>query len=307
MDFAKLRNKQKGNNTFADLAARAESGGFEKDPRFLVPKVDKDGNGFVILRFLPHAEIDGDDYPDYVTIYKHGFEGTGGWYIENSRTTLKKAGEKYGEIDPVSEANREVYATLGKEEAKEFLRSAKRNRQTKMIANVLVLKNAAEPDTVGKQYLFEFGTKILDKIIAKTKKDLEDDIVFDAFNMWEGANFRLKMKKVDGQRNYDDSSFDQPSSLFGGDETKLENVYNSLYSLSAEISPDKFKSYEELEKRFLQVTQGIKQKTAENTDVAPKDQPIETVTKSTQTFTTRSVPPKEEVKKSAYFDDEIPF
>ncbi len=229
VDFAALKRAKKGNNTYEALAKKVEDskgGGFEKDPRYFVPKVDKDGNGTVIMRFLPAAAVDGEDADDYVTIYKHAFKDakTQQWYIENSRTTLPDPKTKYGMPDPVSDANRALFTELGKDAAIEFLRAAKRNRQTKHVANVLIIKNDLEPETVGNNYLYEFGSKILDKVVAKTKKEDEDAIAFDAFNMWEGANFRLKMKLKDGNRNYDDSEFDAPKPLYGGDDEKLLKI-----------------------------------------------------------------------------------
>jgi hypothetical protein len=319
MDFSTLRKTQKGNNTFEALAKKAEEakgGSYEKDPRYFVPKVDKDGNGTVVLRFLPHAAADGVDYADYVTLYKHAFkdEATGQWYIENSRTTLPDPNSKYGMPDPVSDANRALFTELGKDAAIAYLRQAKRNRQTKYISNVLVIKNELDPDTVGGVYLYEYGQKILDKILAKTKKDDEDSVAFDAFNMWEGANFRLKMKKKDGQRNYDDSEFDAPKPLYGGDDEKLEAVYNKLHSLSAEIAPDKFKSYDELQKRFLAVTTGTKAKTAEQSSPSPKEYGDSSEDKekaeSTPASTGKAAPPDmTKAASSSYFDDtdDIPF
>lgn len=312
MDFSKMKQKSKGTNTaevLAKRAAEAKSGGFEKDPRYFVPKVDKDGNGTVIMRFLPHAAIDGEEYPDYVTLYKHSFkdENTQQWYIENSRTTLPDPNSKYGMPDPVSDANRALFSEKGKDEAIKFLRAAGRNRQTKYISNVLILRNDLEPDTVGGVYLYEYGQKVLEKILSRTTKDVEDDIVFDAFNMFEGANFRLKMKLKDNQRNYDDSIFDSPTALYGGDDEKLEAVYNKLHSLSAEIAPEKFKSYEDLEKRFLMVTTGKTAAKAEDVAAKPKDLPP-TPVKAQES----SAPVKQESAapaKSEFFsdDDDIPF
>jgi hypothetical protein len=310
MDFSRMKQKSKGVNTAEVLAKRAQeakSGGFEKDPRYFVPAVDKDGNGSVTIRFLPHAAVDGEEYPDYVTLYKHAFkdESTQQWYIENSRTTLPDPNSKYGMPDPVSEANRALFAEMDKDAAIQFLRDKKRNRQTKYIANILVIKNELQPETVGGNYLFEFGQKIMDKILAKTKAKDEDNPAFDAFNLFEGANFYLEMKVKDKQRNYDDSEFAHPKPLFGGDDKKLEELYNKLYSLSAEIAPDKFKSYEELEKRFLMVTTGKAASKAENDAPVPKDIPKEAVKAPEQSAPKAAAP-----AKSDYFtedDLDIPF
>lgn len=311
MDFSKLRSAKKGKNSYEDLAAKiaaSSGGGFEKDPRYFVPIVDKDGNGLVIMRFLPHAEVDGEDCGDYVELWSHSFKNpvTEQWYIENSRTTLKQPNAKFGENDPVSDANKIIYAELGKDRALKFLRDNNRNRKHNFIANVQILKNDLAPETVGGIYLYKYGQKIHEKIVAKTKKDLEDDVAFDAFNLWEGANFRLKMKKKDDNRNYDDSYFDQPAAHCGGDDKKLEEIYNSLHSLKAEIAPEKFKSYEELEKRYLLVTQGKKQETAENSDVSPEQD--EPKSEKKQEEPEKSTKPSE-AKKSSYFDedDDVPF
>lgn len=215
---------------------------FDKDPRYWQLVVDKSGNGLAIIRFLPTPAD--EDLP-FVRKFSHSFKGPGGWYIEKSRTTL-------GEKDPVGEANSKLWET-GDEEKRKIARN--RKRRLGFISNILVLKHAARPEDEGKVFLYEYGKKIFDKINDKMMPPEElGDAPMNPFDFWDGADFILKIKKVSDFRNYDDSTFKAPSQLFGGDETELERIYGSLHSLTTEIAADKFKSYEELERKFLKVT-----------------------------------------------------
>lgn len=244
MSFAQLK-KSSGN--FADLSQKLKAassggqGGNEKDDRYWGLTVDAAGNGYAVIRFLPAPE---NEETPVVTLFSHGFKGpTNKWYIENSRTTI-------GEPDPVSEANSELWNT-GLKENQDLVRERKRRKH--FISNILVVKDPANPANEGKQFLYKYGAKIMGKLELALNPEFPDDPAFDPFDMWQGADFKLKARKVDGQRNYDSSGFDTCAPIFGGDDAALEKLWKGEYSLQAEIAPDKFKAYDELKRRFDQV------------------------------------------------------
>ena len=210
------------------------------DERIWKPTVDKAGNGYAVIRFLPEPK--GEDLP-WVRMFDHGFQGTGGWYIENSLTTLNQK-------DPVSEYNSELWNN-GTEAGKEQAR--KQKRRLKYFSNILVIKDPSNPENEGKVFLYQYGKKIWDKINDLMQPEFEDESPVNPFDFWEGADFKLKIRQVEGYRNYDKSEFDTPSELFDGDDEKLEEVYESLHSLQELVSPDKFKSYDELKQRLDKV------------------------------------------------------
>lgn len=210
------------------------------DERIWKPSVDKAGNGYAVIRFLPEPK--GEDLP-WVRVFDHGFQGPGGWYIENSLTTLNQK-------DPVSEYNSELWnngTDAGKEQAR------KQKRRLKYFSNILVIKDPANPQNEGKVFLYQYGKKIWDKINDLMQPEFEDESPVNPFDLWEGADFKLKIRQVEGYRNYDKSEFDAPSELYDGDDEQLERVYESLYSLQDLVSPDKFKSYDELKAKLDKV------------------------------------------------------
>ncbi len=278
MSFAQLK---KASGNFAELSQKlkaAASGGQnnEKDDRYWGLTVDSAGNGYAVIRFLPAVE--GEETP-VVTLYSHGFQGpTNKWYIENSRTTI-------GEPDPVSEANSELWNT-GLKENQELVRTRKRRKH--FISNILVVKDPAKPENEGKVFLYKYGAKIMGKLELALNPEFPDDPAFDPFDMWGGADFKLKARKVDGQRNYDSSGFDTCAPIFNGDDAALEKLWKSEHSLQAEIAPDKFKSYDELKRRFEQVIG----KVAPTSTVRKTEEAMETATRETprETVATRSAP-----------------
>ena len=242
MSFADLkRNRQ----DISKLAAAAEKlGGGEKnysDDRIWSPTVDKAGNGYAIIRFLPACA--GQDLP-WVRYWDHGFKGpTGRWYIENSLTSI-------GQDDPVSEMNTRLWNS-GREEDKEIART--RKRRLHYVSNILVISDPANPENEGKVFLYKFGKKIFDKILDKMQPQFQDEKPVNPYDFWEGSNFRLKIRNVEGYRNYDKSEFDSVTSLFDGDEGRLEKVYDELHDLSEFIDPKNYKSYTELKAKLAQV------------------------------------------------------
>ena len=215
------------------------------DDRIWKPERDKSGNGFAIIRFLPQPE--GEDLP-WARVWNHGFQGPGGWYIENSLTTI-------GQKDPVSEYNTTLWnngTDAGKDQAR------KQKRRLNYYSNIYVIKDGANPQNEGKVFLYRYGKKIFDKLNECMNPEFEDETPINPFDFWEGADFKLKVRTLDGFVNYDKSEFDSPSALFDGDEGALEKVYNQQHSLSELISPDNFKTYSEL-KQQLDRALGVKE------------------------------------------------
>lgn len=245
MSFKDLK-KSRSKRSLSDMAAAAEqaAGGKKNygDDRFWNVTRDKEQNGRAVIRFLPAKNPDNLPWIQY---YDHGFQGpTGQWYIEKSLTTL-------GEDDPVSEHNSKLWNSG--EDGKKEMRELGSKRRLHYVANVLVLEDPANPANEGKVFLYKFGKKIFEKVKSAMQPEFDDETPVDPFDMWEGANFKLRVRKVEGWVNYDRSEFEEPSELYDGDETKLEAVYESLYNLEDLISPDKFKSYDELKRKMDKV------------------------------------------------------
>lgn len=243
MNFKDLK---KASNTNIDKLLtemdKMKTGGakYIDDRYWSMPIDEKTGNGTALIRFLPISN--GDKIP-WVSLYSHGFQGPGGWYIENSLTTL-------GQPDPVSEVNTELWNT-GIDANKEIVR--KRKRKQNFIANILVLEDKKNPQNEGKVFLYKFGKKIFQKIQDALKPEFETDKPVDVFDFWKGANFRMKVRKVEGYPNYDNSFFESSSVMFDGDEAKMESTWNSQYDLSDLVSPKNFKTYDELKARMNRV------------------------------------------------------
>ena len=228
-----------------------------QDDRFWKPELDKSGNGFAVLRFLPAVE--GEDMP-WQRVWHHAFQGPGGqWYIENSLTTLNKK-------DPVSEENTRLWNT-GIEADKEIAR--KRKRKLQYYSNVLVVSDPKHPENEGKVFLFKYGKKIFDKITEAMNPQFEDEKAVNPFDFWEGANFKLKIRKVDGYWNYDKSEFEQVSRVKPSDE-EIDALWKSQYALKPFIDPSNFKSYDELKEKLNKVLTGIRStESVEDIDLPP--------------------------------------
>jgi len=216
-----------------------KSSGPGPDDRFWKPEVDKAGNGYAVIRFLP--ETSGEDVP-FVRIWDHGFQGPGGWYIENSLTTL-------GQKDPVSEYNSMLWNS-GIESNKDKAR--KQKRRLSFISNIYVVKDPSNPENEGKVFLYKYGKKIFDKLNEAMNPQFEDEKPVNPFDLWEGADFKLKIRNVEGYRNYDKSELDIAAPLFDEDE-ELETVWKSQYSLVEFTDPTNFKTYEELQAKLNRV------------------------------------------------------
>jgi hypothetical protein len=266
MDIQTLRKMR--NSDFGKIA-----GEFEKianpqtesksygDDRFWKLEGDKAGNGTATIRFLPRVE--GDELP-WVRIFSHGFQGpTGKWYIENSLTTL-------GENDPVGELNTQLWNS-GSEANKEIAR--KQKRKLSFVANVLIVSDPKHPENEGQVKLFKFGKKIFDKIMDKARPTFEDEKPVNVFDFWEGANFKLRMRKKDGFTNYDESSFSDPVAI-SNDEEEILRVANAQFKLSEFTDRKNFKSYDELKRKLEEVLSGDSFSGKTAADVAEEDRPV---------------------------------
>ena len=237
------------------------------DERLWKPELDKTGNGYAVIRFLP--AVKGEDLP-WAKVWNHAVQGpTGQWYIENSLTTINQK-------DPVSEMN-SAYWNSGVESDKEIARKQKRKLQ--YFANIYVVSDTKHPEHEGKVFLFRFGKKIFDKITEAMQPAFEDETPVNPFDFWQGANFKLKIRKVDGYWNYDKSEFEAPSALFDDDD-KLEEVWKKQYALKEFTDTTNFKSYDELKTRLDTVLAGTT--TVGNVTDVMEDEPVETVTVDTK-------------------------
>ena len=249
MDINTLRNMRNSDfskitSEFDKVANPQANTQRQADERFWRLDPDKAGNATATIRFLPRVE--GDELP-WVRLFSHGFQGpTGKWYIENSLTTI-------GEKDPVGELNSLLWNN-GTEAGKEQAR--KQKRRLSFIANILVVSDPKHPENEGKVFLFKFGKKIFDKIMDKARPAFEDEKPVNVFDLWEGANFKLRMRKVSGYSNYDESQFAEPTQLMDGDEDRLLDVVSRQYPLAAFVAPDQFKSFEELSRKLNDVLSG---------------------------------------------------
>lgn len=222
-------------------SAKPETTNSYADDRFWKPTRDKAGNGYAVVRFLPAK--DGEDLP-WVRYWDHGFKGpTGLWYIENSLTSI-------GQQDPVSEHN-SVLWNSGRDEDKATARE--RKRRLHYVSNVLIISDPSNPENEGKVFLYKFGKKIFDKIMDVMQPQFADENPVNPYDFWEGADFKIKIRKVEGWVNYDKSEFSSPSSLYDGDESRLTEVYDKLYSLQDFLEPSNYKTYDELSMKLNKV------------------------------------------------------
>lgn len=232
-DFAKLTKA-------VEQTTQTSEGGSKDDTRFWQPEVDKAGNGMAVIRFLPAPQADGEDALPWVRVFSHGFQGPGGWLIDNCLTTLN-------EKCPVCEHNNTLWNS-GIEANKDIAR--KQKRKLSYVANILVVSDPANKSNEGEIKLFKFGKKIFDKITEAMNPEFADETPINPFDMWEGANFKLKIRNVEGYRNYDKSEFAEKSALFDGDDEKLEELWKKEFGLKEFLERKNFKSYDQLKQRL---------------------------------------------------------
>jgi len=242
MSFEQLKqNRSAAIDKLINAAAKDTEKKSYGDDRFWTPTVDKAGNGYAIIRFLPAGK--GEDLP-WIKYWDHGFKGpTGRWYIENSLTSI-------GQNDPVSEMNTQLWNS-GREEDKETARM--RKRRLHHVSNILVVSDSANPQNEGKVFLYKYGKKIMDKVMDVMQPQFQDEKPVNPFDFWGGANFKLKIRNFEGYRNYDKSEFDSQTELFDGEEAKLEAIYEKLHGLNEFINQESYKSYADLKKKLYEV------------------------------------------------------
>ena len=245
MSFASLKK-----SSFTDLLSKAENLNKSEqkqgpDERLWKPEVDKAGNGYAVIRFLPAP--DGEDLP-WAQVWSHAFQGPGGWYIENSLTTL-------GKKDPVSDLNRELW-NAGAEGTPQRDQARKQKRKLSYYSNIYVVKDSANPSNEGKVFLYRYGKKIFDKIMESMQPAFEDETPVNPFDFWKGADFKLKITRVAGFWNYDKSEFAESSTLGDFNDKELEAIWKGEHSLTAFTADDQFKTYEELKYRLDSTLKG---------------------------------------------------
>ena len=245
--FANLkRNRSSLDKLTKAIEASTQSNseaGSKDDTRMWQPSVDKSGNGMAVVRFLPAPAVDGDEGLPWIRVFSHGFQGPGGWYIDNCLTTLN-------EKCPVCEHNNTLWNS-GIEANKDVAR--KQKRKLSYIANILVISDPSNPENEGQVKLFKFGKKIFDKITEAMNPEFADETPVNPFDLWEGANFKLKIRNVEGYRNYDKSEFADKSALLDGDDAKLEDLWKKQFSLKEFTEKKQFKPYDQLKSRLDKV------------------------------------------------------
>jgi hypothetical protein len=291
MSFADLKKQSRAGSLTEKLIKQVEklnSGESGGDDRFWKPEVDKAGNGYAVIRFLPAPE--GCELP-WAQVWSHAFQGPGGWFIENSLTTM-------GQKDPVSEYNRVLWNS-GKDSDKEIAR--KQKRKLSYYANIYVVSDPAHPENEGRVFLYKFGKKIYDKITEAMQPQFADEEAINPFDFWSGANFKLKIRKVEGYWNYDKSEFDKSSALLEDDD-KLERIYKNLNDLNEFSAAKNFKSYEDLKKR-LDYVLGAKVPARQDAETVEEDQQWEAERRG-ESSPNRSVPSFEISRPVAQSDEE---
>jgi hypothetical protein len=276
MSFSDLKKQSKLGSLTSKLVQEVEkmsTSSGSSDDRLWKPEVDKAGNGFAIIRFLPAPN--GEDLP-WAKVYNHAFQGTGGWFIDTCLTTL-------GQNCPVCESNRELWNT-GSKANQEIVRQ--RKRKLSYYSNIYVVSDKAHPENEGKVFLYKFGKKIFDKISAAMQPEFEDETPIDPFDFWQGANFKLKITKKDGYWNYDKSEFESPSVLGDFDDDVLEAIWKKANALTEFTNSESMKTYEQLDTRLKAVlgkpkTQKVDEsfEDEEEFSAPPKNEPSFTIAK----------------------------
>ena len=291
--------KNRGN--FAKLTEQLEAtvspqkNSSNRDDRFWKPQTDKSGNGYALIRFLPPSE--GEELP-WARVFNHGFKGPGGWLIENCPTTI-------GKPCPVCEENTRLWNT-GDKDNQNIVRE--RKRKLKYISNIYVVNDPSNPENNGQVFLYSYGKKIFDKLNDLMRPEFADEQEVNPFDLWEGANFKLKIRQVEGYTNYDKSEFEGVSAL-SDDDSQLETIYNKQYSLEEFTAPEAFKSYEQIQERLNKVLGSVQMTRTADEDFAPvideTPPPAPSRTVEAPTFAKKEVPTPTPVAVDAITETEL--
>jgi len=291
MSFADF--KKRSQSSINELTKKIEETNKKEsytDDRFWRPELDKSSNGYAVIRFLPAPE--GEDLP-WAKYYSHGFQGKGGWFIENCPTTL-------GQKCPVCESNSELWNS-GVEKDKDIARN--RKRRLHYVSNIMIVSDPANPQNEGKVFLYKFGKKIFDKINDAMNPEFEDEDAINPFDFWGGANFKLKVRKVAGFINYDKSEFESTSALLDGNDANLEVLWKTQYALAEFVDPANFKSYTELKtKRDTVLGNDIRETVSDTTTTAETVSESEDSTPNPFDSTTETESKGEETDALTYFE-----
>lgn len=238
-DQLKKNSNTLSKDLFSKLKQSKEKKSYDDD-RFWKAKQDSAGNASAVIRFLPSPDTD----EPFIQLFAHGFQNNGKFFIHNCPTTK-------GKTCPVCDSNKQLWNS-GLDSDKDIARDRKRRQS--FISNILVVNDPANPDNNGKVFLFKYGKKIHEKVLdAMIPEDITESPV-DVFNMFEGVNFKLKIKKVAGYTNFDSSVFDQKvTAICDGKEDLMKQVFASSHSLAAFLADDQFKSHDDLEKELNKV------------------------------------------------------
>ena len=275
MDIQSLKAKRYDINKLVAAAQEASGGATQErkeDLNLWKPTVDKVGNGYAVIRFLP-----GEGDVPWVRYWDHGFKGpTGKWYIEKSLTSI-------GQTDPLGEFNSRLWNS-GNEEDRDQVR--KQKRRLHYVTNILVVSDPSAPQNEGKVFMYQFGKKIFDKIQDLMQPQFPGETPVDPFDLWNGADFQLKIRQVEGYRNYDRSEFKDSTPLFEGDETQLQATLNQLHNINSYIDPNNYKSYDQLQTKLMEVLgetapRSVKEEVAMDTVAEPAPAPSTPATAET--------------------------
>ena len=231
---------------------------FESDgTEWKITQDKKTGEGSAVIRFLPEAS---ETANTFVKLVNHGFQKNGKWYIENCSST-------HGDWDscPACAWIKEQNWDYNNEADKKAMYGSGVTRKTSFWANILVVKDPGNKENEGKIFKFRFGKKIMDKVQAEVDVDVElGETPCDVTCPFEGKNFLMKLKKVGGNNNYDDSKFQGVSAIDNiDDEAVQKEIFEGMHDIMSIVAKDKFKSMEDLSTAFNRVM-GTRNSTSNN-------------------------------------------
>lgn len=223
----------------AQLQQLKSKNGFT-DEKLWKPTLDAAGNGEALIRFIAA----GDEVP-FVKLINHSFKKNGKSYYANCTSTHND----YASCPVCEHLNANDSFNKNKPEY-DLLK-----RKHQYWANILVIKDPAAPENEGKVFKYRFGQKIMDKINAMAEVNTAmGEIPVDVFCPFEGANFIMKIKKVSGFSNYDESKFLGKSEIANiNDPAFQKELFEGMTNLKELISADKFDSYDKNKEKFKKV------------------------------------------------------